>query len=146
MRSIKLVSSPCKREEMSRESSKDLLEASRLSRTPSRLNLARISKSAPNSVTFTPAPPTWALVCVPPSTLTCPDGPRTALMVRKPDVRDSVSSPVVLVVNLVDKLATPTIFPTNIVWDTLKSNLQTMIDGVNLLWKEDLELQKKHGM
>merc|ERR1712223_1037050 len=24
--------------------------------------------------------------------------------------------------------------------------VQTMIDGVNLLWKEDLELQKKHGM
>ena len=24
--------------------------------------------------------------------------------------------------------------------------VQTMIDGVNTLWKEDLELQKKHGM
>jgi len=24
--------------------------------------------------------------------------------------------------------------------------VQTMIDGVNILWKEDLELQKKHGM
>ena len=24
--------------------------------------------------------------------------------------------------------------------------VQTMIDGVNTLWNEDLELQKKHGM
>merc|ERR1712066_869409 len=24
--------------------------------------------------------------------------------------------------------------------------VQTMINGVNVLWKEDLELQKKHGM
>ena len=24
--------------------------------------------------------------------------------------------------------------------------VQCMIDGVNTLWKEDLELQKKHGM
>merc|ERR1712080_441995 len=81
MRRISSVSFPCKREVMSRESSKGSPEASRLSVTPSRLNLARISKSAPNSVTFTPAPPTWALVCVPPSTLTCPAGPRTASMV-----------------------------------------------------------------
>merc|ERR1712080_663837 len=80
MRRISSVSFPCKREVMSRESSKGSPEASRLSVTPSRLNLARISKSAPNSVTFTPAPPTWVLVCVPPSTLTCPAGPRTASM------------------------------------------------------------------
>merc|ERR1711862_431886 len=69
------------REVMSREFSSVSPEASRLSVTPSRLNLARTSCSPPSSVTFTLAPPTWALACVPPSTLTCPAGPRTALMV-----------------------------------------------------------------
>merc|ERR1712018_523365 len=71
---------PCKREVMSRVSSKDSPGVSRLSEIPLRLNLEKISKSAPNSVISTLAPPTWVLVCVPPSTLTCPAGPRTALM------------------------------------------------------------------
>merc|ERR1711953_705122 len=48
---------------MSRESSSVSPEASRLSVTPSRLNLARTSCSPPSSVTFTLAPPTWALAC-----------------------------------------------------------------------------------
>merc|ERR1712173_89185 len=74
------VSFPCKREVMSRVSSKDSPGVSRLSEIPLRLNLEKISKSAPNSVISTLAPPTWVLVCVPPSTLTCPAGPRTALM------------------------------------------------------------------
>merc|ERR1712224_506954 len=52
---------------------------SRLLETQLRLNLARTSRSLPNSATFTLAPPTWALACVPPSTLTFPDGPRTPL-------------------------------------------------------------------
>merc|ERR1711982_242059 len=79
-RRISSVLSPCKREGMSRESSSVSPEASRLSVTPLRLNLARTSCSPPSSVTFTLAPPTWALACVPPSTLTCPAGSRTALM------------------------------------------------------------------
>merc|ERR1739848_553062 len=44
---------------------------------------AESGKDFQNSPKFgisTPAPPTWVLVCVPPSTLTCPAGPRTALM------------------------------------------------------------------
>merc|ERR1739844_210060 len=52
---------------------------SRLSEILSRLNLARTSKSPPNSVISTLAPPTWELVCVHPSTSTSPAGPRTPL-------------------------------------------------------------------
>merc|ERR1712142_1177572 len=78
-RRISSVSFPCKRAVTSRVSSSVSPEASRLSKTPSRLNLARTSRSPPNSVIFTLAPPTWELVCAPPSTLTSPDGPRTPL-------------------------------------------------------------------
>merc|ERR1739838_443225 len=69
----------CKRAVMSRVFSNASPGVSRLSETQSRLNLARTSRSLPNSATFTLAPPTWALACVPPSTLTFPDGPRTLL-------------------------------------------------------------------
>merc|ERR1712122_373077 len=69
-----------KREVTSRVSSSVSPGASRPSVIPSRLNLARTSCSPPSSVTSTLAPPTWALACVPPSTLTCPAGPRMVLM------------------------------------------------------------------
>merc|ERR1711936_260959 len=78
-RRISSVSFPCKRAVMSRAFSNASPGVSRLSETQLRLNLARTSRSLPNSATFTLAPPTWALACVPPSTLTFPDGPRTPL-------------------------------------------------------------------
>merc|ERR1712205_117330 len=80
MRRISSVSSPCKRVVMSRVFSSVSPGVSRLSEIPSRLNLARTSKSPPNSVISTLAQPTWELVCVHPSTSTSPDGPRTPLM------------------------------------------------------------------
>merc|ERR1712008_381597 len=73
------VSSPCKRVVMSRVFSSVLPWVSQLSANPSRLNLARTSKSPPNSVISTLAQPTWELVCVLLSTLTSPAGPRTPL-------------------------------------------------------------------
>merc|ERR1719464_443309 len=72
------VSSPCKRVVMSRVFSSVSPGVSRLSEIPSRQNLARTSKSPPNSVISTLAQPTWELVCVHPSTSTSPDGPRTS--------------------------------------------------------------------
>merc|ERR1712086_32972 len=79
MRRINSVSSPCKRVVMSRVFSSVLPWVSQLSVNPSRLNLARTSKSPPNSVISTLAQPTWELVCVLLSTLTSPAGPRTPL-------------------------------------------------------------------
>merc|ERR1712086_979409 len=64
---------------MSRVFSSVLPWVSQLSVNPSRLNLARTSKSPPNSVISTLAQPTWELVCVLLSTLTSPAGPRTPL-------------------------------------------------------------------
>merc|ERR1711963_1323215 len=78
-RRISSVSSPCKRVVTSRVSSSVLPVVLLPSVTPSRLSLARTSCSPPSSATSTPAPPTWALACVPPSTLTFPAGPRIPL-------------------------------------------------------------------
>merc|ERR1711976_292462 len=78
-RRISSVLFPCKRAVMSMVFSNASPGVSRLSETQLRLNLARTSRSLPNSAIFTLAPPTWALACVPPSTLTFPDGPRTVL-------------------------------------------------------------------
>merc|ERR1712203_330871 len=144
MRRISSVSFPCKRAVMSRVSLSVLPRVSRLSKIPSRLNLERTSRSPPSLDTSTLAPPTWAPACVPLSTLTSQDGPRTPLMLLKPGVTVWVSSLVEPRVNLVAKLDTPMTFPTSIVLDTEVQLVQTMIDGVNTLWKEDLELQKKH--
>merc|ERR1711935_912258 len=123
MRRISSVSSPCKRVVMSRVFSSVLPWVLQLSVNPSRLNLARTSKSPPNSVISTLAQPTWELECGLLSTLTSPAGPRTPLTLGRPDAMAWVSSPVEPVVNLVAKLDTPMTFPTSTGSDTLRSNL-----------------------
>merc|ERR1712147_384640 len=62
MRRISSESSPCRREEMSRVSLRDLPEVSRLLETVSRRSLARTSALMLSMDTFTPAPPILELV------------------------------------------------------------------------------------
>merc|ERR1711892_808975 len=123
MKKISSVSSPCRWEEMSEVSLKDLPRESRLLETQSRKNLARTSAWMPSTDTFTLAQPILVLVREHPSTLTFLDGPSTALMNLRLDVRSSISSPAEPVVNLVAKLASPMTSPTSTDWDTLRSNL-----------------------
>merc|ERR1711892_1346851 len=122
MKKISSVSSLCRWEETSEVSLKDLPRESRLLETQSRKNLARTSAWMPSTDTFTLAQPILVLVREHPSTLTFPDGPSTALMNLRLDVRSSISSPVEPVENLVAKLASPMTSPTSTDWDTLRSN------------------------
>ena len=107
---------------MSEESSKGWLGESRLLVILSKLNLAVTSCCIPGWVTCTPAPPTWVLAWGPLSTLTCPAGPRRALLHWRPGAKNWLFNPVVPGESLVAKLVWPMIFPTNTDWATLKFN------------------------
>ena len=154
-------------------------EVSRPYKTQSRLNPAKTSNCPRSSVISTLAQPILALAWELPSTLTSPDGPRTASQLLRTDVKYWAYNPVEPVVNLVDKLVSNLILINvkcailfvfgilncknkfisfSILGHTYDisnkhrlghsevSLVQTMIDGVNTLWQEDLVFQKKHGM
>ena len=79
-------------------------EVSRPYKTQSRLNPAKTSNCPRSSVISTLAQPILALAWELPSTLTSPDGPRTASQLLRTDVKYWAYNPVEPVVNLVDKL------------------------------------------
>merc|ERR1711997_944754 len=143
MKKISSESFPCKREVMYEVYLKDWPEVLRLYKTPSRLNPARTSNCPKSSVTFTLAQPILELAWEPPSTSTSPDGPRKVLMPLRPDAKSFPFNPVEPVVNLADKPDTLDISNKHRLGHSEVGLVQTMIDGVNTLWKEDLELCKK---
>ena len=79
-------------------------EVSRPYKTQSRLNPAKTSNCPRSSVISTLAQPILVLAWELPSTLTSPDGPRTASQLLRTDVKYWAYNPVEPVVNLVDKL------------------------------------------
>merc|ERR1711993_102786 len=147
MKRINLESFPCKRVEMSGVYSKDWPEVSRPYKTQSRLNPAKTSNCPRSSVISTLAQPILALAM------------RASVHVDLPGwTKDSIPA-------LKDRCEVLSVQPrgtrgesggqTGHTYDISNKHrlghsevslVQTMIDGVNTLWQEDLVFQKKHGM
>merc|ERR1712038_305293 len=142
MKRISLELSLCRREVMSRVSLRDLREESRLLETLSRRNLERTSALMLSMVTSTLGTgmrasvhvdlPGWTKHGVDKLKARCEE-----LAVQPRGTRGESGGQTGHTYDISNK---------HRLGYSEVQLVQTMIDGVNTLWKEDLELQKKHGM